>query len=436
MREIRWREAAYVEDPEVEAYLARLGARLTQAAPATPQDLSFFAVRDASLNAFALPGGFIGVHSGLIISAQSESELASVLGHEIAHVTQRHIAQLVGAQGRTGLVMLASLIVAVLAAGHSSQAAEAALATGVATGAHTQLSYSRDFEREADRVGLQILDGSGFDVRGMPSFFERLQRNSRLYENNAPAYLRTHPLTSERIADIGNRTQQMRYRQVADSIDFRLVRAKLIVDGLPRGESVDKVEGLLGSNRIERDYARARGLLKSGQLEAAAALAGSLARALDDGDGAVPMVATLQGEILRAQQRWREAADVCRTALARFPDRLALRYGLAEAQLGAGQSAEAAAGARAALAEHGDDYTLWTLIARAETQAGNDAGRHRAQAEAYRMQGALQAAVEQLELAQRAAGKDFYEASAIDSRLREMRQLLREAKENARAGGG
>ena len=269
MREIRWREQAYVEDPEVEDYLTGLGLGLAAHAPAISQSFSFFAVRDASLNAFALPGGFIGVHTGLIVEARSESELAAVLGHEIAHVTQRHIAQMVGNQGRTGLIMLASLIVAILAAGSNSQAAEAAIATGSAAGIQSQLSFSRDFEREADRIGLQILSQAGFDVRGMSSFFERLQRGSRLYENHAPVYMRTHPLTTERIADIENRVQSIAYRQVPDSVSFRLVRAKLIAEGGDAHEFETRLKLLDGEAPWVIGYARARAELARGRPDAA-----------------------------------------------------------------------------------------------------------------------------------------------------------------------
>ena len=201
MRDIRWKDPAYLQDAEVEDYLNILGDRLVAAGPGAGLPFEFFGVNDPSLNAFAMPGGKIGVHTGLILAAQGESELAGVMSHEIAHVTQRHIARMVGKQGQFGVLMLASLLVAILAAKSSSQVSQAAIMTGQAAGLSSQLAYSRDFENEADRLGVQNLAAADFDVRGMPSFFERLQKNSRLYENNAPAYLRTHPLTGERITE-------------------------------------------------------------------------------------------------------------------------------------------------------------------------------------------------------------------------------------------
>src|SRR5690606_22019598 len=157
---------------------------------------------DPVLNAFALPGGFIGVHSGLILAAQSESELASVMAHEIGHVAQRHIARMIGKQKQDALIPLASLLLGALAATASPDAGMAVIAGGQGLAVQRQLNFSRDAEREADRVGLDIMRDAGFETAGMINFFGRLQKASRGYNDSAPAYLRTHPLTTERIADI------------------------------------------------------------------------------------------------------------------------------------------------------------------------------------------------------------------------------------------
>jgi predicted Zn-dependent protease len=156
LREIR-QDSSYLDDPEVESYLASLGNRLVAASKTENRDFVFVVLRDPSINAFALPGGVIGVHSGLILTAQSESELASVLAHEIGHIEQRHMVRMLSKQGTALAMVLASLLVAVLAGRSSGQAAEAAIVAGQAAAIQSTLSYSRDFEREADRVGLQIL---------------------------------------------------------------------------------------------------------------------------------------------------------------------------------------------------------------------------------------------------------------------------------------
>ncbi|HWI13977.1 MAG TPA: M48 family metalloprotease, partial [Burkholderiales bacterium] len=228
MREIRI-DPQYYEDVEATDYINALGDRLVARGTDTRQKFDFFLIRDNQINAFALPGGYIGVNTGLLLAAQSESEVAGVLSHEIAHVTQRHIARMIAEQDKSQIVSIAALAVAILAARTSPDAASAAAAFGTAGAIQSQLNFTRDNEREADRVGLTVLEAAGFDPRAMPTFFERLQRATRIYEGkgSAPSYLRTHPLTYERIADVQNRVESLPYRQVPDGLDFQLVRAKL-----------------------------------------------------------------------------------------------------------------------------------------------------------------------------------------------------------------
>lgn len=425
IREIR-RDAAYLDDPEIEEYVNRLGRKLAASSQNPQQDFEFFVVKDSTLNAFALPGGYIGVHTGLLLAAESESELASVLGHEIAHVTQRHIAQLVGKQSQSTMLMLASLLVAVLAAKSNSQVSEAAIAAGQAGALQSQLGYSRDFEREADRVGLQTLESAGYDVRGMPSFFERLQRNGRLYENNAPAYLRTHPLTTERIADMENRATSMRYRQVPDSSDFGYVRAKLRAQaGLP-ADAVSELQSRVAKSPADpaARYGLARALLRAGRLADAAAEVERLRKQVEPS----PFVEALAAEIALARKDGAGAVKLLEAAQVRFPGNGSLPYALADARILGGRPAAAAAGVQQALQARGDDPRLWTLLSRANADLGKRTAQHRAQAEVYALRGALPAAIEQLEIARKAADGDFYELSAVDARLRELKARWAEEK--------
>jgi len=430
IREIRWRDNAYLDDPEVEEYLSRLGQRLVASGPSPHQHFDFFVVRDGTLNAFALPGGYIGVHTGLILAAESESELASVLGHEIAHVTQRHIAQLVGKQGQASMVMLATMLVAVLAARSNSQISEAAVAAGQAGVLQSQLGYTRDFEREADRIGLQTLEGAGFDVRGMPGFFERLQRASRLYENNAPSYLRTHPLTQERISDMGNRVGQMRYRQVPDSSDFGFVRAKLRAAAAAPLDAVREFEAAVAKSPdvAAAGYGLARAYLSSGRLGEAEKILESLRREQPPS----PFLESLAAELRLAARDAAGAVKILEAATQRFPESRALRYARIDALLQADRAQEAAALARSGVQDRGDDARLWTFIARSEAALGHRTAQHRAQAEVYVLQGSLPAAIEQLEIARRAGDGDFYQLSAVDARMRELKAEERERREEKR----
>jgi predicted Zn-dependent protease len=160
-----------VQDIEVTAYLQALGMRLVSGSPDNQLKFNFFVVQDNSINAFAMPGGVVGVHTGLILASNSESELASVLGHEIGHVTQHHLARMLAAQKGDTFKNIAGMALAILVARANPQLASGALTTASAVGVQSQLDYTREHEREADRIGLQILDSGGFDVRAMPAMF-------------------------------------------------------------------------------------------------------------------------------------------------------------------------------------------------------------------------------------------------------------------------
>ena len=218
----------FFDDAEINDYLNQLGYRLVASSSEPSLGFEFFALDDYNINAFALPGGFIGVNSGLLLTVQGESELAAVLSHEIAHVTQHHLARMVAGQQGDSLASMAAIAIAILAARNNSQASQAALASMQARAMQKQLDFTRTHEQEADRIGLEILQKANFNIHAMPEFLDRLQKATRLLEGNMPGYLRTHPITSERIADIENRVNKQPYRLIPDSLDFQLVRAKLI----------------------------------------------------------------------------------------------------------------------------------------------------------------------------------------------------------------
>ena len=211
-----YRDPDYLEDPVLDEYIQRLWAPLVKAAAArgelSPELQERFAWRillgrDRSVNAFALPGGYLGVHLGLIAVVGSNDELASVLAHELSHVTQRHIARAIDEQSKMTPWVIGSMILGAIAVSKNPQAAQGLIVGGQAAALQSQLSYSRDMEREADRVGFGVLSDAGYDPQGFVGMFNKLQQSAGVNDNGAYPYLRSHPLTTERIADMQARLQ-------------------------------------------------------------------------------------------------------------------------------------------------------------------------------------------------------------------------------------
>lgn len=430
MHEIRWREPPYLDDADVEAYLNQLGGRLAAVSNDPGFGFYFFPINDQNINAFAMPGGYIGVHAGLIVSAQTESELAGVLAHEISHVTQRHIARQVFQSKQIGMASMVAMALALLAARSSGQMAGAAIASTQAGAISAQLAFSRDFEREADRQGFDILGKAGFDVRGMGVFFERLQKSVRLYENNATAYLRTHPLTGERLTDMQNREQAVPYRQVADSVDFQLVRAKVrAMQGTPV-DAVKDMAGLLRERKFASEaairYGLAFALYRNRDWLGAEREIESIRRL----KVSAPMLEHLRADIRIAQGDPAGGLTIYRDAMVRFPLNHGLLYGYGAALLGARRYDEALRFVEGRLGTTPDDVRLHKMRAESYAGLGKQAMQHRALAEVFALQGQTAGAVEQLQQAQKAGDANFFEMSSIDARLRELKQrLIDELKE-------
>lgn len=418
MRQIRM-SRDFLEDAELSEYLNTLGDRLVAVSPSPYQHFEFFVVRDPTINAFALPGGYIGVHTGLISAARNESELAAVLAHEIAHVTQNHIARVVDQQRSAGLVSLAALAVAILAARSNSQVSQAAATLASAMNVQQQLDFSREHEREADRVGLQILAQSGFAPAGMVSFFERLQARGRLLDSHAPAYLRTHPLTYERIADMQNRVAEMPYRQPQDSVEFRLIRARVWAEEGEASQALQRFEALVATDPrdVAAWYGMARAALRAGRVKQAQQAVAHI----DALPAATPLVETLAMDVALAAGQPEQAIARGRQALTRYSAYRPLSYTYAHALRLAGQTEQALRFINEQLLTWPDDAKLYTLKARAHGALGQRLEAHLAQAEAYVRQGAVAAAIEQLQLALASGERDFHRLSIAEARLRELR---------------
>ncbi len=422
MRQIR-ASRHYLDDPEATDYIGALGQRLAAQSPNAEQRFEFFMIDDPSINAFALPGGFIGTHAGLVTTAQSESELAAVLSHEIAHVTQRHIARLFQQQKQAGIASLAVLALAILAARSSPDLASAAMAGAQYATLQTQLNFSRDNEREADRIGMQILERAGFDPAAMPVFLDRMQRAYRVYETNAPSYVRTHPLTYERIADVQSRVDTLGYRQVPDGLDFQFVRARLLVlAGSPR-DSIQHYEHILAEKKTVHEaaarYGLALALLQAKDTDRALKEVQKLQQEVPGN----AMAQALAARVLLAAGKRKEAFTLYEESIQNYPGRRGLIYDYAGALMEAGRVDDALALVVRAQQTLPPDYRLYQIEARAHEALGQRLQQHRAQAEAYLLRGSVPAAIEQLQIGLRSGDGDYFQLSSAEARLKELRAL-------------
>ncbi len=268
LRNLRAR-GSLIEDPEVNLWIRSLGNRLTARAPSSPNPFYFVVARDTSINAFATLGGVIVINSGLILNTSSESELAAVLSHEIAHVTQRHIPRMIEKAESNKFATGAALLAGVLAATKDAQAGSAIINATLATTAHKQLAFGREAESEADRVGLRILASSGLNPQGMPRFLQKLEEYGDSKNAEIREFLQNHPLTIKRVSDTSVRASQLGVFRGKENISYQYMREKvraLINSNSPAPVSV--------SQQI-KNYSKVSKLKKRGAYQQALNLAGN-----------------------------------------------------------------------------------------------------------------------------------------------------------------
>ncbi len=438
MLEIRG-DRAFVEDAELSDYINGLGNKILAASRGTTndtrRDFEFFFLNDDAVNAFALPGGFIAVHSGLILTSTNESELAGVMGHEIAHVLQRHQARGADEQRKQAPLQLLALAGAIAAARTNSpssgQATEALVVGSAALAAQKQLDYTRDYEREADRLGIQVMARAGFAPEGMPGFFDRLLRASRHNDGKAPGYLRTHPLTTERIAEMQDRVTQMGAdgkRSVPDTMEYRMAQAKLRVLGLSANDAVTFFRNSLATSTVLRNRGDTFGLALA-QLEARNFVEAekelAKIRTWGNGNTGHAWIEHLAARIKSAQKKWDESLAIYAAAMKKFPGERALSYDHIETLFESGQVDAGLAAANEKLKFVTDDPTYYELAAKGYERKNKRLAQHRAIGESYFRRGHLRAAIDQYEIAAKAKDGDFYDSSGVESRLRELKEQYR-----------
>ena len=258
-----------VEDPQVNEYVSDIGHRVAAFANEGGQEFTFFVVNDPSINAFALPGGYIGVHTGLIEASRNENELAGVLAHEVAHVTQRHIARAIHAQSRQSILSTALMLgaMAAAAAGAGGDVVQGAVSVAQGSAAQQRINFTRSNEYEADRVGIQALAEAGFDPQGMATFFEVLSRGIRPVEARVPEFLRTHPVGAARIAEARSRARSYPPVNREDTHNYGITRSRLLVAGMDTPEAaVARFEQQSYSSQSDASkYGRALAYMRAGR---------------------------------------------------------------------------------------------------------------------------------------------------------------------------
>ncbi|MHA4868104.1 beta-barrel assembly-enhancing protease [Duganella sp. PWIR1] len=452
MRDIR-RDRDYLDDGPILEYMNSFGNALVEARPGARGEANynyfFFVVRDPQLNAFALPGGFIAVHSGLLLQAQTESELASVLGHEIGHVVQRHIARSIGQQKQDALIPLAAMILAALASRQGGDAAIGVFLGGQGLAIQRQLNFGRDAEREADRIGFQIMGEAGFDTSGMVAFFQQMQASTRNYSDLVPAWLLTHPLPAERIADIQARIREQPYKQRSDSLDFYLVRsrARVLQDQTSSGYNETKLffQGQILQDSWQQKAAGQYGLaflsMKQGDAVAArswldkaqetvnrpppAGVFGASPRSKAE---AIFAATSIELKLAQTDNKAVLAKAVQEADAARqtFPLSRGIAHQYGEALLAAEKLDEAAVYLREQVQLYREDIECFDILARVYAKQGKLALQHLALAESYALQGGTLSALDQLGLARKSPDASFYDHSLIDAREREWQARRRE----------
>ncbi len=431
MRNVR-RSLHLVDDPEVADYIQNLGYRLLANSEFSGQEFTFFVVDSPVINAFAGPGGHIGIHSGLFLITRSEAELASVVAHEIAHVTQRHLARAVEATAKMNLPMAAALIAALVLGSQDAQMGTAALAAAAAGNIQRQIDFTRSNEKEADRIGVQILAAAGFDPRAMPDFFARMQQASRTPENPRFEFLRTHPVTTSRIADTRNRAEQYPPRETADSLNYALIKAKLAVftSRDPQRSLAlfqARLDGAREAPGLADRYGYALALLQTGQHETARKIASELVAGHPDKIAFQILLAEAElasGATEQALQRY-----AGQLALNPFNAPLTLLY--ARALISNDQALQASTLLNAYLHRKKAPPLLYSLLAKAENAAGNPIAAHQALAEFYFLNGETGSAINQLRIALRLIGKKGQDAkrntqiqSQIQARLEQLKTVF------------
>ncbi len=412
------------QDPLLKSYLEQLLYKLATESELNDRRLELIAINNRSMNAFAVPGGIIGVHTGLFRYAKSEHQLASVLAHELAHLSQRHFARRVEEQKRNTTATLAGMLTSlVLAATVGGDAGLAALTATQAASRGSALRYSRQNEQEADRLGIQTLSAAGMDPNAMPGMFEQMLQATRYTGSKPPEFLLTHPLTENRVADAKNRASQYPQKQYLDNIEYHLMRTRALIaiDNNP-SVSLNRFESELSGSSLNREAAE-YGLVLTHTALGDYQIARKHLRQLIKRSPNRLAYQLADIEITREEEEFELAIDKTKSLLKYHSDSYPLEISLAETYLKANRFHESELVLEALSISRPNTPYVWFQLAEVRGLAGNISGVHKARAEYFILNGVFDRAREQLGYARKLLTHDFKQTAIIDQQLRDLAAL-------------
>lgn len=411
-------QAEINQDLEIQQYIQSIGRQLSSHSdtPATP--FHFFVVMDPNINAFAGPGGYIGVNSGLILLTEAESELASVMAHEIGHVTQRHLYRQFEAASKMSIPTVAATLAAILIGSQSPQMGQAALMAVQAGSVQFQINFTRDNEKEADRVGMQTLAESDFDPRSMPTFFERLQQSTRYYGRGVPEFLRTHPVSESRIADTRGRAENYPYRQYPDSMGYLLTKTKLYALNTSNPQQAIQHFSALEQQGTDIQRAVARyglGLVHLQNLDYAAA--SEIFQDLANRYPGQPHYITALARTATESKAYDKAVQLYAQAMQNFPNDDAIKIEYTRCLLKNNQPEQARQVLQKLSDNRKEQAFYFELLAQIHADLGQSAESHRYMAEYYYAKGQNDDAITQIALAKKEPNLNYQLQAILDDRL-------------------
>ncbi len=422
-------------DPLINDYIESLGYRLVVAAAPRNTDFHFYTLIDPSINAFAVVGGYIVVHSGLILASENESELAAVMGHEIAHITQRHVARMIEQVMQMTLPSIAAIAAAIALGSQGQGDASMALMTAMSGGMiQKTLNFSRSNEREADRVGIETLYQADLDPNGVPVFFERLQKATRFY-GQPLEFLSTHPVTQERIADSRNRAEQYPIKPYRNNPYFYLMQARTFIEQNDPQYSLDYYENALKEDKNHPpkealQYGYAMALLKNNQLDAARQ---QLSGLLEAQPNQIPFIIT-QTDIEQAAGKSKEALSILEGALVLNPGNHALSMQYARIALAADKYKESEAILAQQVRQRPSDPVGYQLLSQVQARLGDECRAYQSRGEVYYLNGNLPMATRQFKRALNACqqAENAYQTAIVEARIEKLENQQSQGKKKRR----